>query len=54
MGRVDHLRGIKKGALAEAATQDLDGMWLPEPIRRTARDAGSDVAWPEPMAEAAE
>jgi ParB family chromosome partitioning protein len=52
--RADNLRGLKKGALAEAATQDLDGKWLPEPIRRTARDAGSDIAWTEPMAEAAE
>jgi ParB family chromosome partitioning protein len=53
-GRADNLRGLKKGPLAEAATQDLDGTWLPEPIRRTARDAGSDIAWTEPMAEAAE
>jgi ParB family chromosome partitioning protein len=52
--RADNLRGLKKGPLAEAATRDLDGTWLPEPIRRTTRDDGSDIAWPEPMAEAAE
>ncbi|MGL4966458.1 MAG: hypothetical protein ACRC67_34870 [Inquilinus sp.] len=42
--RADTLRRLKKVPLAQAAAKELDGKWLPDPIRRTAGDGVAQAA----------